>query len=128
MTFHDIYLLSPEISLAAIAMALILLDLVVSRKSILAAFGVIGLAIPVILSVILWVDLDSSSASEMRGVFGTLVVDKFSLFFKFLLAAAAALVILMSNGYVRRIRRFQGEFYGLVLLVYHGHDASPVRD
>ena len=125
MTFHDIYLLSPEISLAAIAMALILLDLVVSRKSILAAFGVIGLAIPVILSIILWVDLDSSSASEMRGVFGTLVVDKFSLFFKFLLAAAAALVILMSNGYVRRIRRFQGEFYGLVLLATTGMMLLP---
>ena len=39
MTLHDIYLLSPEISLAAIAMALILLDLVVSRKSVLAGFG-----------------------------------------------------------------------------------------
>ena len=113
MTLHDIYLLSPEISLAAIAMALILLDLVVSRKSLLAWFGVVGLIVPVILSVILWVDLDNSSAGQMQGVFGTLVVDKFGLFFKFLLAAAAALVILMSAGYVQRIRRFQGEFYGL---------------
>ena len=125
MTLHDIYLLSPEISLAAIAMALILLDLVVSRKSLLAAFGVAGLAIPVILSVILWVDLDSSATSEMRGVFGTLVVDKFGLFFKFLLAAAAALVILMSASYVQRIRRFQGEFYGLLLLATSGMMLLP---
>ncbi len=125
MTLHDIYLLSPEISLAAIAMALILLDLVVSRKSILAVFGVVGLAIPVILSIILWVDLDNSSTSQMQGVFGTLVVDKFSLFFKFLLSAAAALVILMSNGYVQRIRRFQGEFYGLVLLATTGMMLLP---
>ncbi|MCY4652218.1 MAG: NADH-quinone oxidoreductase subunit N [Dehalococcoidia bacterium] len=125
MTLHDIYLLSPEISLAAIAMALILLDLVVSRKSILAVFGVVGLAIPVILSIVLWLDLDSSSTSQMQGVFGTLVVDKFSLFFKFLLSAAAALVILMSNGYVQRIRRFQGEFYGLVLLATTGMMLLP---
>ncbi len=120
MTLHDIYLLSPEISLAAIAMALILLDLTVSRKSLLAVLGVLGLSIPVILSVILWVDLDNSSVGQMQGVFGTLVVDKFSLFFKFLLAVAAALVILMSSGYVQRIRRFQGEFYALILLATSG--------
>ncbi len=125
MTLHDIYLLSPEISLAVIAMALILLDLVVSRKSVLAGFGALGLAIPVILSIILWIDLDNSSTSQMQGVFGTFVVDKFSLFFKFLLSAAAALVILMSAGYVERIRRFQGEFYGLVLLATTGMMLLP---
>ncbi len=120
MTLHDIYLLSPEISLVTIAITLILLDLVVSRKSLLVGFGVAGLAIPLILSVVLWLDLDSSSAGQMQGVFGTLVVDKFSLFFKFLLTAAAALVILMSAGYARRIRRFQGEFYALTLLATSG--------
>lgn len=125
MTFHDIYLLSPEISLAAIAMALILLDLVVSRKSLLAMFGALGLAIPVILSVILWIDLDNSSVNQMEGVFGTLVVDKFGLFFKLLLAAAAALVILISVNYVERIRGFQGEFYGLVLLATSGMMLLP---
>ena len=120
MTLNDIYLLSPELSLAAIALALILLDLFVSRKSLLAGFAVIGLFIPVILGVILWADLDASSTDQMRGVFGTLAVDKFSLFFKFLLAAAAGLVILMSAGYVQRIRNFQGEFYALILLSTSG--------
>ena len=125
MTLHDIYLLSPELSLATIAIALILLDLVVSRKSVLAIFGALGLLAPAILSLILWIDLDNSATGEMRGIFGTLVVDKFSLFFKFLLSAAAALVILMSAGYVRRIRRFQGEFYGLVLLATSGMMLLP---
>ena len=120
MTLNDIYLLSPELSLAAIALALILLDLFVSRKSLLAGFAVVGLFIPVILGVILWADLDASSTDQMRGVFGTLAVDKFSLFFKFLLAAAAGLVILMSAGYVQRIRNFQGEFYALILLSTSG--------
>ena len=120
MTLNDIYLLSPELSLAAIALALILLDLFVSRKSLLAGFAVAGLFIPVILGVILWADLDASSTEQMRGVFGTLAVDKFSLFFKFLLAAAAGLVILMSAGYVQRIRNFQGEFYALILLSTSG--------
>ena len=120
MTLNDIYLLSPELSLAAIALALILLDLFVSRKSLLAGFAVVGLFVPVILGVILWADLDASSTDQMRGVFGTLAVDKFSLFFKFLLAAAAGLVILMSAGYVQRIRNFQGEFYALILLSTSG--------
>ena len=120
MTLNDIYLLSPELSLAAIALALILLDLFVSRKSLLAGFAVVGLLLPVILGVILWVDLDGSSTDQMRGVFGTLAVDKFSLFFKFLLATAAGLVILMSAGYVQRIRDFQGEFYALILLSTSG--------
>ena len=43
MTTHDIYLLSPEISMAGLAILLILVDLVVSRKSILTIVAVLGL-------------------------------------------------------------------------------------
>ena len=52
----------------------------------------------------------------MDGLFGSLVVDKFSLFFKFLLVGAAALVALVSTDYVKRFQRFQAEYYALVLL------------
>ena len=120
MTLHDIYLLSPEIALAGLALALILLDLFVSRKGALVVVSVLGLAVPVVLSLVLWADVDSQSTGQLSGVFGTLVVDKFSLFFKFLLAAAAALVLLMSASYVERFSRFQGEFYALILLATSG--------
>ncbi len=120
MTLHDIYLLSPEIALAGLAMVLILLDLVTSRKGLLVGVSVLGLAIPVALSLVLWADVDSQATGQLEGVFGTLVVDKFSLFFKFLLAAAAALVLLLSASYVERFRRFQGEFYALILLATSG--------
>ena len=120
MTLNDIYLLSPEIALAGAAMLLILLDLVVSRKSVLLAVGVIGLALSVVFSLVLWGDLNSESTGQMQGVFGTLVVDKFGLFFKLLLATAAALVLLMSGAYVDRIQRFRAEFYGLILLATSG--------
>ena len=120
MTLNDLYLLSPEIALAGVAMLLILLDLVVSRKGVLLAVGVIGLVLSAVFSLVLWGDLGSEPSGQMQGIFGTLVVDKFSLFFKLLLATAALLVLLISGSYVDRIARFRSEFYGLILLATSG--------
>ena len=116
MTTHDIYLLSPEISVAGLAMILVLLDLVITRKGALAFVAFVGLAVPLTLSVMLWMDLNDDASQQMGAVFGTLVVDKFSLFFKFLLVAVAAMVVLASAKYVDRFHRFRGEFFALVLL------------
>jgi len=50
-------------------------------------------------------------------IFGRmLAVDNFALFFKLLTLAAAGLVILASQDYVSKFRRFQGEYYALVLI------------
>ncbi len=114
MTQHDLYLLSPELSVAGLAIALVLLDLVVSRKGVLPALAVIGLAVPLAFSIILWRDLDGDGA-QMQGIFNTLAVDRFSLFFKFLFIGVAGLVVLISSDYVRRFHRFQAEYYALVL-------------
>ena len=43
MTAHDIYLLSPELSMAGVAMLVLLADLVLSRKSLLAPLTLAGL-------------------------------------------------------------------------------------
>ena len=53
----------------------------------------------------------------MRGTAfdGMLVVDDFSLFFAFLFAGVAALVILASIEYSERFSRYQGEYYALIL-------------
>jgi len=45
-----------------------------------------------------------------------LAVDNFALFFKLLLLAAVALVIMASQDYVSKFQRFQGEYYALVLI------------
>lgn len=124
MTIHDIYLLSPEISMAGLAMLLILVDLVVSRKSVLTIVAVLGLAVPLALSIVLWFDLTGQAATQMKADFGTeivtFVVDKFSLFFKFLLVGATALVILASSEYVSKFKNFHGEFFALVLFATSG--------
>ncbi len=116
MTIHDLYLLSPELSVAGLATLLLLLDLVVSRKSIILGLGVAGLLVPLGFSIALWFTVGDDGAAENTGVLaGTLVVDKFALFFKFLFIGAAAVVGLMSFDYLQRIERFRTEFYALVL-------------
>ena len=116
MTNHDVYLLSPELSLVGLALLIIALDLVVRRKSLLPVVAVIGLAVPVALSVVLWNDVNSEPARELVGIFGTLTVDKFALFFKFLVLGITALVVMASVDYTNRLQRLQGEYFGLILI------------
>jgi len=116
MTGHDVYLLSPEISLVGLALLVMALDLFVERKGILPLVAVVGLALPVALSIVLWNDVHSEVDGELVGVFGALTVDKFALFFKFLVLGISALVLTASVDYARRLPRLQGEFLGLILL------------
>ena len=87
---------------------MILLDLVIKQKKVLAAFSVVALAIPIAFTVMLWGESESSFG-------GMLVLDGFSLFFKFLILSIAALVIISSVDYVNKFARFQGEYYALIL-------------
>ena len=120
MTLRDLYLLSPELAVAGLAMLLVLLDLFVRRRGLLPTVAVAGLAIPLGLSIALWFDLSGDGTEATAGIFGTLVVDRFSLFFKFLLLAATAAVVLMSTDYVRRLERLEAEFYALILFSTSG--------
>ncbi|MDP7103943.1 MAG: NADH-quinone oxidoreductase subunit N [SAR202 cluster bacterium] len=124
MTFHDIYLLSPEMSMAGLAAVLILVDLVFSKKSALTAIAFVGLAIPLTLSIVLWVDLNDQAVTQMDADFGTetvaFVVDKFSLFFKFLIVAIVALVVLASSEYADKFQRFRAEYFALILFSASG--------
>ena len=120
MSVYDLYLLAPELSIAALAALLVLVDLVVRNKTVLPILAALGLAAPLIFSLVLWFDLSGGDSMQMHGMFNTLVVDKFSLFFKFLLIAAAGVVILSSTDYVKKFARFQAEYYALVLFATTG--------
>ena len=93
MSASDIYLLTPEISVGALALLLVILDLFIERKWILAAVAACGLAVPFGFAVALW-------GQQTTAFNGMLVVDGFSLFFKFLFLGIALLVILFSVDYV----------------------------
>ncbi len=105
----NFWLLSPELGLFGIALVVILLDLFIEQKKVLAGISVIGLIIPLAFTIALWGEQQASFS-------GMLVVDNFSLFFKFLILGIAALVILSSVDYVSKFARFQGEYYALILL------------
>ena len=116
MTTHDLYLLSPELSMVGLATVLLLLDLVMARKSLILGLGVVGLIVPLGFTVALWFTVGDDAAAENTGVLAdTLVVDKFALFFKFLFIGAAAVVGLISIDYVQRFERFRTEFFALAL-------------
>lgn len=106
----NLSLLAPELSLGILAIIVILLDLVISRKEVLAAVAAVGLLIPAGFTLALW------NVSPSAGFSGILAVDDFALVFKLLFLGVAFVVILSSVDYMRRIPRFQGEFYALILL------------
>ncbi len=121
ITGRDIFLIAPELALAALAAAVVLLDLAPAfrrneRLGQAAAIG--GLIVPVAFGAALWVDVHANGAQY--GFNGALVVDKFALYVKFLVAAAAGLTLLASGGYARRFRPYQAEFAGLLLFSASG--------
>jgi NADH-quinone oxidoreductase subunit N len=120
MSVRDIYLLSPELSLVGLALLVIALDLVVRRKGALALVTVVGILIPFAFGILLWGDVHARPEGRLVGIFETLTVDKFALFFKFLVLGITGLVVLASQDYVSKLRRYQGEYYALILLSASG--------
>ena len=120
MTAYDLYLISPYLAMAALAMLVIVADLVTRRTGFLVGLSFVGLAAPAALSAWQLVDLTGSGATELTAensvILYTLSIDRFALFFNFLILAAVGLVVLVSNDYVRRMERLQGEYFGLMLL------------
>jgi NADH-quinone oxidoreductase subunit N len=103
-------LLAPELTLAASAILVILLDLFIQRKGWLVVVSIIGVVVAGGFTMAIWGGSSQAIFNNM------LAVDNFALFFKLLFLIIAALVILASVDYVSKFSRFQGEYYTLVLL------------
>ena len=110
MILSELCLLAPELSLLVFALVVILLDLFISQKKVLAGVSIVGLIVSAGFALAMW------GAPTVDIFYGMLAVDRFGLFFKFLFLAAAGLVILASQDYVSKFERFQGEYYALVLI------------
>jgi NADH-quinone oxidoreductase subunit N len=107
-------LLAPELSLLVTAVLVILLDLFIARKGVLAALSIAGIVVAGGFTLSMWGGAAQATFNNM------LAVDSFALFFKLLFLVIAALVILASTDYVAKFPRFQGEYYALVLLAALG--------
>jgi len=105
----NLWLLLPELSLGVFAIIVILVDLFIQRKGLLAGVSITGLVVSAGFTLAMW--------GGHQAIFNNmLAVDNFALFFKLLFLGIAALVILASVDYISKIARFQGEYYALVLL------------
>jgi NADH-quinone oxidoreductase subunit N len=110
MTISELWFLTPELSLLGFALVVILLDLFIKQKKVLAAVSIAGVLVSAGFTVAMW-----GTPSEAI-FYRMLAVDNFALFFKLLLLAAVGLVIMASQDYVGKFQRFQGEYYALVLI------------
>ncbi len=127
MTITDLYLISPEISLVILASLVIVLDLMTDRKSLVHSLTFLGLLAPLFACILLWGELESwwnllspvsgeIAGESMPGMNQSIIVDRFSLFFKFLILASVGLVILASHEYIGKFRNYVGEYFSLILL------------
>lgn len=103
----------PEITLLVFAVAVILLDLFIARKGILAVVSIIGILVSGLFSVSFW-NVNLYFFNDMFRV------DNFAVFFKLLFLGVALLLILASKDYVSNFKRFQGEYYALILIATIG--------
>ena len=128
MTAYDLFLISPQLSMAGLGVLVILADLVFARKGILSVLALVGLLVPLGFTLLQLFALaggmagtDGQNLVGDYGVLqGSLAVDRFGIYFGLLVVASLALVFLASVDYVNRLPRLRGEFYALMLLSASG--------
>jgi NADH-quinone oxidoreductase subunit N len=103
----------PEITLLVFAAAVILLDLFIARKGVLVTVSIIGILVAGVFSVGFW-NVNLYFFNDMFRV------DNFAVFFKLLFLGVALLLVLASKDYVSNFKRFQGEYYALILIATLG--------
>jgi NADH-quinone oxidoreductase subunit N len=108
----DLALLSPELALVVTGAIVILADAFSGRglpRSVILLLGLLGLGV----SVGIAIPLIGVSTTAFGG---SVAVDTYAVYFKLLIAGAAALVLLASSSVLDEHPHSRGEFVGLVLL------------
>jgi NADH-quinone oxidoreductase subunit N len=108
---NDVWLLSPEISLALLALVVVALDFTVKRKALISIVSVLGLIVPAVFLTLIALQ----DNRPLSGFFNMLRVDNYALFFDYLFLLIGAGVVLASYDFVRLYMKNAGEFYALIL-------------
>ena len=104
------WLIAPEITLGAFALIVIVLDLIVKRKGLLAIASIAGLMTSLGFAVALW---NKPGQAIFNNMF---IMDHYAIFFNVIFIGAAFLVVLASMDYVENFKHLQGEYYALIML------------
>ncbi|HWI52043.1 MAG TPA: proton-conducting transporter membrane subunit, partial [Symbiobacteriaceae bacterium] len=94
LTSHDYLLAAPLLALAAGALVILLLDLLIDRKS-QSVWYVAGVGAVATAGYYLW---QLRGAAETKGFFGAMTMDRFALVFSAILLGAILLTVLLSMG------------------------------
>jgi NADH-quinone oxidoreductase subunit N len=114
----DLLVLAPEWTLSVFILAVIITDLFIKRKGILAFVSITGLLAS--LAVVIITSANGSVTPD-AGFNNMLALDNFAVFFKLLLLGIAVLVTLASRDYIsRKFADAQGEYYALILIATLG--------
>ncbi len=118
MPLGDLLALAPELWLAGVGVALILLDLFVAddRKIVVGWAAIVGLILSLVPTLGM-LGLPGSGAQVLPArtvFFNTYAVDGFAVFFKIIVIVSTILVILSAMDYFRQQTRFEGELYILL--------------
>src|SRR5947209_12695752 len=121
---YDLYLLAPELSLALVAMAVMLVDLFVKRRIVTVTVALIGLIIPMGFAIsqafLVGPLVANHTLPTNKAFFGMFVVDQYAIFFDIIFLIIAAVMILSSYSYVGKYVKASGEFYTLLLFSVTG--------
>ncbi len=111
LSSNDMWILSPEIAMTALALLVLALDFLVKRREIIAFVSVFGLVVPA--GLLAWIV--STPNHPVYGFYGMYTIDNYAIFFDFLFLLIGAGVVLASYDFVQRYMRSSGEFYALLL-------------
>ena len=107
--WEHLHFLGPALALYVGAGVVMLADLVSGRRA-----PIWGLSLLTLLAGFAWATIHTNAGTTGEAVNGAIVVDRFSLFFAFLLIAATAAVVIAGREWVTTLER-GAEFYALVL-------------
>ncbi len=122
---NSLAIILPGVVVALAAVAVFAVDLVTSRKSVLAWVASAGLIAAAAVAVGQWLALpdpsqDGGGRDPEVGFAGMVALDKYAVFCVVLFAVIGILSIMLSDSYLARRRAARGEFYGLLLLAITG--------
>ena len=118
ITGRDLFLIAPELALTVAATVVVLSGLISRQRQLTLGLALLGLAATFAFGIALWNDVHANGAQSAFN--HSLVVDKFALYIKFLVAGTAALVLIAGSEYAERFRPYESEFTGLVLFSASG--------
>ena len=115
---NDYLLALPITLLTLFALGILLIDLMLpaEEKWVNAATALVGVlfAAKAVYNIQAW--MQSSGVTRASGFMGTVLVDRFSIYFFYLFLAGTAISILMSMRYMKTEHENHGEYYTLMLL------------